>query len=905
MEKVEETEQKRRKKLKKHSIGQRIVCGLLCICLSMASLPGFNYNLLVFAASGQEMQPEIVSFVDLPDEIKMQKVALGTSWEELKLPDTLTAVVSPIEREKNVTDCLEEHNVSSNMENVNTVTINNIEWTSISEYNSEKNSTYILTPILPQKYKLMEDIKLPEINIIVEEVEKLEAGNGEQKEQIEEENTVKAYTEEYTENKEENPDKEYATGNNVKDKENESKEENLKEAKQEETIENKNGKENQRKEKIENEEENTESKSGKENQRKEETENESIEGNETKENIEETERSNIEQGEIQKDNIDKNRVEEETEKTRTDKEIDKVKRDAFLRDNQQEMENSDNKEETEQTTMPMSETEPSCGTIQTDTTWTSGTLNDGELIIESGVTLTITGLLTIRGKVTIKGGGTILRGTSSAYFSVGSDADLTIGDIILEGNSISSNYSLIHISDGKLILDNGCHIQNCIKSNSGAIIANGGGAIWTNAGSIVLNNVIIENCSANSDGGAICVQGGSSKDCSITINGGIYRNNKTTSTTSQRSEWGGGFILNARKLFIYGGSFIGNSSVGKGGCIYHAAGSDTETYLYGGYFQGNKSSNSEYRQSGAIFHSSFSTEATILDLSGDVEFCGDGTDSGVDGIYLDMQSATPRKIQISNTLTYTVPLYLKATEGYVIANGTNNYTILHERDMKKISFVDVSDPDKKWYAVLDKEKNEVYLSTTDPKYGYYVYYISNGAQGSVTDDNTYNIGESAIVKGAEGKLEREGYHFLEWNTKADGTGTSYQEGEELEITGDINLYAIFEENEKKRFTASFYSGAANQKEIKTVSVDISDTSGIVTTPKLQEISGWEAIGWEADIAGYQGEIKENTEITLTEDVSYYGIYKKDVTLSYDANGGESVPENKTKVCLANVNQGIT
>ena len=386
MEKVEETEQKRRKKLKKHSTGQRIICGLLCICLSMASLSGFNYNLLVFAASGQEMQPEIVSFVDLPDEIKMQKVDLGTSWEELKLPDTLTAVVSPIEREKNVTYCWEEHNVSSNMENVNTVTINNIEWTSNAPYNSERNNTYILTPILPQKYKLMEDIKLPEINIIVEEVE-LEAGNGEQKEQIEEENTVKAHTEEYTENKEENPDKEYATGNNVKDKENESKEENLKEAKQEETIENKNGKENQRKEKIENEEENTESKSGKENQRKEETENKSIEsnkeieenpdkehaeGSKKKENVEETEKTNIEQGEIQKDEIDKNRVEEETEKTRTDKQIDKVKRDTFLRDDQQEIENSDNKEETEQTTMPISETEPSCGTIQADTTWSSG-----------------------------------------------------------------------------------------------------------------------------------------------------------------------------------------------------------------------------------------------------------------------------------------------------------------------------------------------------------------------------------------------------------------------------------------------------------------------------------------------------------------------------------------------------
>ena len=42
------------KKARKHSIGQRLVAGLLCICLSLLSLPIDDYGNFVLAAEGRE-----------------------------------------------------------------------------------------------------------------------------------------------------------------------------------------------------------------------------------------------------------------------------------------------------------------------------------------------------------------------------------------------------------------------------------------------------------------------------------------------------------------------------------------------------------------------------------------------------------------------------------------------------------------------------------------------------------------------------------------------------------------------------------------------------------------------------------------------------------------------------------
>ncbi len=560
--------------------------------------------------------------------------------------------------------------------------------------------------------------------------------------------------------------------------------------------------------------------------------------------------------------------------------------------------------------------QPGCGVISKDTVWSQGgTLENGELVVNPGITLTVNGTLTIRGNVTIRGGGTIVRGNENTKIVVNNDNCLTIQSISMEGNSILARYSMIEVvSGGKIVLENGCEFRNfslksCKAHVNGTNGQGGGGFIIIDHGTGIFNDIIIKNCSAPSYGGAVFI-----RDSSLTINSGIYQNNQTTATEENKDK-GGGFLYNAQsKLFINGGYFIDNRSLGKGGCIYTISYKGTEMYMKGGHFQGNICNYSGYKGSGAIFYDAYGhlenpSRDTVMDFSGNIEFCGNGTEgSGVDGVYLDLNTkeSIARKIQISNTIGYPVTFYLKASQDYVIAEGVNDYIILHERDMKKINFVDIGGSGKKWYAVLDREHNQVKISEIDPGYKYFVYYISNGAMGTVVDDNEYDIGAMATVQSAD-PLEKEDAVFLEWNTEPDGTGTGYQPGEEFKIEGDTDLYAIFPENKKKSMKANFYSGTACRKKTQSIIVNEDAETGTITALDLQDLEGYEPIGWEKEnISGYAGEIKPQEEITLSKpETDYYGVYQKDVTLSYQAEGTENIPESEQKPCRANVHSEIT
>ncbi len=72
----------------------------------------------------------------------------------------------------------------------------------------------------------------------------------------------------------------------------------------------------------------------------------------------------------------------------------------------------------------------------------------------------------------------------------------------------------------------------------------------------------------------------------------------------------------------------------------------------------------------------------------------------------------------------------------------------------------------------------------------YIFYYSNNDY----DDEYYEIidnGESIEVN--ENTFTYEGHRFKEWNTEADGTGTSYQAHNTINnITEDLNLYAIWD-----------------------------------------------------------------------------------------------------------------
>ena len=554
---------------------------------------------------------------------------------------------------------------------------------------------------------------------------------------------------------------------------------------------------------------------------------------------------------------------------------------------------------------------PACGTISTDTVWEgTGTLSDGELIVEPGVTLTINDRIDIMGKVTIKGGGTIERGKGAAYFRIKPGSDVTVGEITVEGNSIQSNDAMIFSDDAKILLDDGCRVQNCRRVTVGSygdLLNNiyGGAALYVFRGEAVLNDVNFEGCSSGAGyGGTICLL-----QSQMTVNGGTYRNNRDAGI------FAGSVIYSVlSKLYVYGGKFIDNTTSGSlyNGCIVDIAVAEgsfrNETHLYGGYFEGNKKL--QGIGSGAIDYAARNaigiSESTVFELSGDVRFCGDGVEgSGTDGFFLDFVHS-PRKVHVGSPIISPVYFYLNAQEGYVIAKGADNGYILTEKDMKQVRFTDVGDSGKQWYAWLDKEKNEIYLSEKKPPYGLYVYYSSNGATGKVEDSTEYASGADVTVKSADA-LSMEGHRFKAWNTKPDGTGTPYTPGSSFKITGDITLYAIFEEGEPvKSVNASFYSGSAGSREIISAEVGQDADSAAITAPVLKNMDGWTKVGWDEKPDGYAGNILPGASLTISEDTSYYGVYKKQVELSYDANGWlDALPSGQSGFRYANVHDEIT
>ena len=500
------------------------------------------------------------------------------------------------------------------------------------------------------------------------------------------------------------------------------------------------------------------------------------------------------------------------------------------------------------------------GDITADEEWDAQTLEGGIYTIHPGVTVTLNGVLTVSGDVTIEGGGRLVRGDTAAHFAL-SGGNLTLQNIEVDGASLESSNAMITVTgNGKVTLGEGCRIHHCYKN------ANDGAVLNLSASSAVFRDAIIENCQSTSYGGAIYMAGGSS----LAVYGGTYRENCTTSTSS----YGGGFVYNrASKLEIYGGSFIDNTSYGRGGCIYNTGISGTETYLYGGYFQGNKSAytSTNGKGSGAVFYSSENTADTTIHLSGNVQFCGDGvTGSGVDGIFLGLASNAERKAKISSELKYPLALYLAAEEGRVIAEGVNGYQ-LQKKDMKKITFTDVGSSGTVWYARLDEENNQVILTTTNPEYHFYVTYAANGGEGEVSDNGEYSSDDTVTVQPGDA-LWREGYSFGGWNTQPDGTGTAYRAGETFRITDDVTLYAQWIAGNRVIYDYRTNGGSFATKSI----ADVALGAEIDLTPTAAK-AGWEFVGWNTDKDAHEG----LASLKMGDaDMTLYAIYKRTLTATF-------------------------
>ena len=265
--------------------------------------------------------------------------------------------------------------------------------------------------------------------------------------------------------------------------------------------------------------------------------------------------------------------------------------------------------------------------VSENATWNTATTLTENLIVNSGVTLTIGAQVTISGNVTVSGGGTIKR--ASAYTGsllvVTDGSALTLANITIDGGAIwtgdanetlkrgtvnsglTADSALVVVNGGTLTLNGGAVIQNNERTVGtdvdawiewtrpvaqtvryyavGGGVSVVGGSLIVNDGAVVKNNTIkdsekVNEATSDAMGGGIGLY-----DCaSLVVNGGEISGNQAQTSGTARAMGGGigmaahsGSLYGSCKVRFKGGELKNNLSVTSGGGAYFTSDCENET----------------------------------------------------------------------------------------------------------------------------------------------------------------------------------------------------------------------------------------------------------------------------------------------------------------------------------------
>ncbi len=170
---------------------------------------------------------------------------------------------------------------------------------------------------------------------------------------------------------------------------------------------------------------------------------------------------------------------------------------------------------------------------------------------------------------------------------------------------------------------------------------------------------------------------------------------------------------------------------------------------------------------------------------------------------------------------------------------------------------------------------------------YYVKYNANNGTGVMANTSMkYDVEQTLSVN----TFSRAGYSFVGWNTKADGTGTSYEDKETVKnLTsvkgGSVTLYAIWNPG---KYTITFEANGGNCS-VESITVTYDSTYGELPTPTRTGYSfnNW----WTAASGGTR--ITNSSKVTITGNTTLYAHWSAaSYLVTFDARGGVCDTDSK-------------
>ena len=169
-----------------------------------------------------------------------------------------------------------------------------------------------------------------------------------------------------------------------------------------------------------------------------------------------------------------------------------------------------------------------------------------------------------------------------------------------------------------------------------------------------------------------------------------------------------------------------------------------------------------------------------------------------------------------------------------------------------------------------------------------LYAIWEKQKGTITFDSNNGTNEQkdqSFTLDTDTKLDkntftREGYIFKEWNTESNGSGTSYQDEDTINISENITLYAIWEIN---KYTITFdANGGTGNMSAQQVSYN---TPTPLNKNKFTK-EDYTFKEWNTKSDGTGTSYKDEETINISESMTLYAIWKrKKVSVTFNPNGG--------------------
>ena len=302
-----------------------------------------------------------------------------------------------------------------------------------------------------------------------------------------------------------------------------------------------------------------------------------------------------------------------------------------------------------------------------------------------------------------------------------------------------------------------------------------GGAVYIEDGTFTMSGGTIENCSATK-GGAVFIRKNGSSSPSFIMSGGATI--KSCSSTSH----GGCVYLEGGNVTINNGTIDKNRSSDSGGGVYVSDGSFTMT-------DGDITDNYAATNGGGVAVASATADAVTVNIEGGSitgNSCGryggglsvmPGDDAAIVTLGADSHGLTNPDISNNKALHGGGGVYTSGELALITINSG--------KVKNNIVSALVANPD------VANDGGLVLLNKGDVTHVVVTYHMNDGSVPETTLSQNIVTATRSRLSAPSWSHPISDYTFSGWNTKADGSGTSYANGQEVNLTAGLHLYATW------------------------------------------------------------------------------------------------------------------